>query len=58
MSLVMIGGVALSPLSMAAAGALVDLGAASLLYAAAGILIVATALVGVAWGVPAHMREP
>jgi MFS family permease len=57
MSLVMIGGVALSPLSMAASGALVDLGAASLLFAAAGILILVTAVVSMAWGVPAQMRE-
>jgi MFS family permease len=57
MSLVMIGGVALSPLSMAASGVLVDLGAASLMFAAAGALIVVTALAGVAWGVPSHMRE-
>jgi MFS family permease len=57
MSLVMIGGVALSPLSMAVSGVLVDVGAASLLFAAAGVLIVVTALAGVAWGVPRHMRE-
>jgi MFS family permease len=57
MSLVMIGGVALSPVSMALSGILVDVGAASLLFAAAGVLIVVTALAGVAWGVPSHMRE-
>jgi MFS family permease len=57
MSLVMIGGVALSPISMAGAGLLVDLGAASLMFAAAGSLIVVTALAGIAWGVPHQMRE-
>lgn len=57
MSLVMIGGVALSPISMAASGALVDVGAASLMFGVAGALIVVTALTGVAWGVPAQMRE-
>jgi MFS family permease len=57
MSLVMIGGVALSPISMAASGALVDVGAASLMFGVAGALIVVTALAGVAWGVPAQMRE-
>jgi MFS family permease len=57
MSLVMIGGVALSPISMATAGALVDIGAASLLFAAAGVLIIVAALLGVVWGVPSQMRE-
>jgi hypothetical protein len=57
MSLVMIGGVALSPISMATAGALVDIGAAALLFAAAGVLIIVAALLGVVWGVPSQMRE-
>jgi hypothetical protein len=42
---------------MALSGILVDVGAASLLFAAAGVLIVVTALAGVVWGVPSHMRE-
>jgi MFS family permease len=57
MSLVMLGGVALSPLSMALTGALVDLGYVALCFAGGGVLIVIAALVGVAWGVPTHMRE-
>jgi len=57
MSLVMLGGLALSPLSLAAAGLLVDLGAATLCFAVAGGLVVVTALAGVVWGVPAQMRE-
>lgn len=57
MSLVMLGGLALTPLSLAAAGLLVDLGAATLCFAVAGGLIVVAALAGVAWGVPAQMRE-
>ena len=57
MSLAMLGSVASAPLSLAVAGALVDVGAVSLLYALAGALIVATALAGVAWGVPARMRD-
>jgi len=57
MSLVMLGGLALSPLSLAAAGLLVDLGAATLCFAVAGGLVVVAALAGVVWGVPAQMRE-
>ena len=57
MSLVMLGGIALSPLSMALTGALVDLGYVALCFAGGGILIVLAALLGVAWGVPTHMRE-
>jgi MFS family permease len=57
MSLVMLGGLALTPLSLAAAGLLVDLGAATLCFAVAGGLIVVAALAGVVWGVPAQMRE-
>jgi len=59
MSLVMLGSIGLAPVSLAIAGALVDLGAATFMYAAAGGIVVAAALVGFAWGVPAHMdREP
>jgi MFS family permease len=57
MSLVMLGGLALTPLSLAAAGLLVDLGAATLCFAVAGGLIIVAALAGVVWGVPAQMRE-
>jgi hypothetical protein len=53
----MLGGIALSPLSMALTGALVDLGYVALCFAGGGILIVLAALLGVAWGVPTHMRE-
>jgi len=59
MSLVMLGSIGLAPVSLAIAGALVDLGAATFMYLAAGALVVGAALVGFAWGVPAHMdREP
>jgi Major Facilitator Superfamily len=59
MSLVMLGSIGLAPVSLAAAGALVDLGAATLMYAVAGGIVLAAALAGLAWGVPAHMdREP
>lgn len=57
MSLVMLGGLAMTPLSLAVAGLLVDLGAATLCFAVAGGLVVVAALAGVAWGVPGQMRE-
>jgi len=57
MSLVMLGGVALSPLSMALTGVLVDVGLVAVAFAGGGALIVLAALVGIAWGVPTHMRE-
>jgi MFS family permease len=57
MSLVMLGGLAMTPLSLAAAGVLVDLGAATLCFAVAGGLVVVTALAGVVSGVPSQMRE-
>ena len=59
MSLVMLGSIGLAPVSLAIAGALVDLGFATFMYLAAGALVVGAALVGFAWGVPAHMdSEP
>ncbi len=56
MSLVMLGSVALGPLSLAATGVLLDLGAASLTFAIAGAICVAAALAGFAWGLPARME--
>ena len=59
MSLVMLGSIGLAPVSLAIAGALVDLGFVTFMYLAAGALVVGAALVGFAWGVPAHMdSEP
>ncbi|HET8776818.1 MAG TPA: MFS transporter [Candidatus Limnocylindria bacterium] len=59
MSLVMLASVGLAPVSLAVAGALIDLGAATLMYVVAGGIVVAAVLVGVAWRVPAAMeREP
>ena len=55
LSLSMLASVGLVPVSLAAAGALVDLGAATLMYAVAGGIVLAAALAGIAWGVPAHM---
>jgi MFS family permease len=55
MSLVMLASIGLAPVSLAAAGALVDLGAATLMYAVAGGIVIVAALAGFAGGVPAHM---
>ncbi len=56
MSLVMLGSVALGPLSLAATGVLLDLGAATLTFAIAGAICVAAAFAGFAWGLPARME--
>jgi MFS transporter len=59
MSLVMLASIGLAPVSLAVSGALADLGAATLMFGAAGGIVLAAALAGLAWGVPAHMdREP
>jgi MFS family permease len=55
MSLSMLASIGLVPVSLAATGALIDLGAASLMYGVAGAIVLGAALVGFAWGVPAHM---
>jgi MFS family permease len=57
MSLVMMGGVVMSPISLAVAGLLVDLGYATPMFVGGGILILVTTLAAVLWGVPAQMRE-
>lgn len=56
MSLVMLGSVALGPLSLGATRVLLDLGAATLTFAMAGAICVAAALAGFAWGLPARME--
>ena len=57
MSLSMLASVGLAPISLAAAGALVDLGAATLMYGVAGGIVLVAALAGMAWGVPAAMER-
>ena len=58
MSLVTLGSVGLAPVSLAIAGALVDLGAVTLTFLAAGAIVIAAAFAGIAWGVPATMVWP
>ena len=58
MSLVTLGSVGLAPVSLAIAGALVDLGAVALTFVAAGVIVIGAAIAGVAWGVPTQMVWP
>ena len=58
MSLVTLGSVGLAPVSLALAGALVDLGLVTHIFLAGGAIIVAASLAGVAWGVPKLMVWP
>ncbi|MCC6617882.1 MAG: MFS transporter [Chloroflexi bacterium] len=55
MSLVMLGSVGLAPVSLAAAGFLIDLGAATLMFAMAGGIVLAATVAGFAWGMPRLM---
>jgi predicted MFS family arabinose efflux permease len=55
MSLVMFGSVGLAPLSLALAGALVDLGVITAMFLAAGGIVIVAAVAGLAWGAPAQM---
>jgi MFS family permease len=58
MSLVTLGSVGLAPVSLAIAGALVDLGAVTLVFVAGGAIVIVAAIAGVAWGVPSQMVWP
>jgi MFS family permease len=58
MSLVTLGSVGLAPVSLAIAGALVDVGAVTLTFVVAGTIVVAAAIAGIAWGVPSQVVWP
>ena len=58
MSLVTLGSVGLAPVSLAIAGALIDLGAVTLVFVAAGGIVIVAALAGLAWGVPMKIAWP
>ena len=58
MSLVTLGSVGLAPVSLAIAGALIDLGAVTLVFVAGGAIVIVAAIAGVAWGVPTLMVWP
>lgn len=47
-----------APVSLAIAGALVDLGAVTVTFVAAGAVVIVAAVAGIAWGVPTQMVWP
>ncbi|MEO8638973.1 MAG: MFS transporter [Chloroflexota bacterium] len=55
MSMVMLGAIGLAPLSYGIAGAIVDLGAVTIMFATAGAIVVVASLLGFAWGVAGRM---
>jgi hypothetical protein len=55
MSMVMLGSVGLAPLSYALAGVIIDLGAATVMFAVAGAIVAGTGLIGFASGVAGRM---
>jgi len=57
MSLVLLGAVGLSPVSLAVSGVIIDFGAVSLMFAVAGAIIVAAALAGLFAGLPSQMSD-
>ena len=57
MSLVMLGSVGLAPLSLAASGALVDVGSVTLLFWLATGIILATVALGWVSGLPSRMAN-
>ena len=57
MSLVLLGAVGLQPIGLGVAGAIIDLGAVSLMFAVAGAIIAVAVLAGFAAGVPAQMLD-
>jgi MFS family permease len=59
LSMVMLGSVGLAPLSFALAGVIIDLGAATVMFAVAGAIVAGTALIGFTSGVAGQMTyEP
>jgi MFS family permease len=57
MSLVLLGAVGLTPISLAVSGVIIDFGAVSLMFAVAGAIVVASALAGILAGVPSQMTD-
>jgi MFS family permease len=58
MSLVTLAAVGLAPVSLAIAGALVDVGAVTVTFVVAGAIVVAASVAGIAWGVPSQVFWP
>jgi MFS family permease len=57
MSLLLLGSVSLAPISLAISGAIIDLGATSLMFIVAGAIVVAAAVAGFLAGVPSQMTD-
>ncbi|HEX7067144.1 MAG TPA: hypothetical protein VF295_03000, partial [Candidatus Limnocylindria bacterium] len=57
MSLVTLSSIGLAPISLAAAGALIDIGAATTMYLVAGSIVLMAALAGLVAGVPNAMER-
>ena len=57
MSLLMLGGVGLAPISLAISGVIGDLGQVTLVFWVAGAIVVAAAIAGLYAGVPSQMRD-
>jgi hypothetical protein len=57
MSLVLLGAVGLQPIGLAVAGAIIDLGAVTLMFAVAGAIVAAATVAGVLAGVPSQMTD-
>jgi MFS family permease len=57
MSLAMMGGIVMSPISFGLAGLIVDLGWVTQMFIGGGILIGIAALAAILWDVPTQMRE-
>jgi MFS family permease len=57
MSLVLLGAVGLTPVSLAVSGVIIDVGAVSMMFAVAGAIIVVSSLAGILAGVPSQMID-
>jgi MFS family permease len=57
MSLLLLGAIGLAPISLAISGAIIDFGAASLMFTVAGGIVVVAALAGFVAGVPSQMTD-
>jgi MFS family permease len=57
MSLVLLGAVGLQPIGLGVAGAIIDLGAVTILFAVAAGIIMAATIAGALAGLPRQMRD-
>jgi hypothetical protein len=57
MSLLFLGAMGLQPISLAVSGAIIDLGAVTLLFTVAAGIVIAAVIVGLLGGVAAQMTD-